>query len=99
MSRPVVSSQDVRDARRRNEHRLVVPPDAIVTPLAREEAARWGIELADEEPGKTPDHTATCDSVDDPIERIVDRVQARVPKADPEQVRAIARRVIEQMGR
>jgi hypothetical protein len=45
VQRPVVSAEDVRAAHRRRELRLVVPSDAIVTPLARDEAARRGIDL------------------------------------------------------
>lgn len=116
MSRPVVSADDVRDARSRRETRLVVPPDAIVTPLARDEAARWGIEIIEEEragaggggPGPSAraglreaapaprTRAATCDP--DDVERIVEKVRARVPHADPAQVREIARRVLERSG-
>ncbi len=48
MSRPVFSADDVRAAHRRKETRVPVPAGAIVTPLARDEAARWGIELVEE---------------------------------------------------
>ena len=107
MSRPVVSAEDIRAARRRNELRLPVPRDAIVTPLAREEAARYGIDLVEEKEGASPGgpppsrgrgqtHTATCDP--DDVQRIVERVRARVPAADPAQVREIARRILEQQG-
>lgn len=47
MSRPLISADDVRAARKRRETRLTVPADALVTPLARDEAARWGIELVE----------------------------------------------------
>ena len=102
MSRPVVSADDVRAARRRGESRLVIPPGAIVTPLARDEAERYGIELALTEaavtgrgtassaPGR---HVPTCDP--DDLERLVERVRALVPGAEPAQVREIARRVLE----
>ena len=50
MSRPVFSAEDVRAAARRGELTLAVPPDAIVTPLARDEAARRGIELVEAVP-------------------------------------------------
>lgn len=106
MSRPVVSAEDIRAARRRNELRLPVPRDAIVTPLAREEAARYGIDLVEEgeaagggpppSRGRGQTHTATCDP--DDVQRIVERVRARVPAADPAQVREIARRILEQQG-
>lgn len=123
MSRPLISADDVRAARQRRETRLAVPADALVTPLARDEAARWGIELVEGDPagggsptpgGATPDrvraapstpskggraHVPTCDDPGDPVERIVARVMARVPEADPAQVREIARRVLESRGR
>lgn len=105
VSRPLVSADDVREARRRRATRLEVPPDAIVTPLARDEAARWGIDLVEGEPPgrRTPRATppsstrpraATCDP--DDVERVVRRVLDRVPHADPAQVREIARRALEQ---
>ena len=104
MSRPVVSAEDVRAAARRGELRLAVPADAIVTPLARDEASRHGIELAvgsDDSHGSNPPradrgHAATCDP--DDVERIVERVRARVPGADPGQVRDIARRLLDRLG-
>lgn len=100
MSRPVVSADDVRAARKRGETRLAVPRGAIVTPLARDEAERWAIELAEvaESPvqagaGVRSPHVPTCDPND--LERLVARVRARVPDADTGQVREIARRVLE----
>ncbi len=100
--RPVVSADDVRAARKRRETRLLVPPGAIVTPLARDEAARWGIEIAEGTPAAAPPgpaaarvHSPTC-SPDD-LERVVERVRARVPQADPAQVREIARRVLDRL--
>jgi hypothetical protein len=115
VSRPVVSADDVRAAHRRRETRLAVPEGALVTPLARDEAARWGIELV-EEPGRaaaggrdpsagspaggsrpeSPSRSATCDPSE--LDRLVERVRARVPGADPAQVREIARRVLERLG-
>lgn len=102
MSRPVLSADDVRAAHRRREHRLTVPAGAIVTPLARDEAAKWGIELVE---GKqvTPEapssatHVPTCDP--DDLERVVERVRARVPDADPAVVREIAERVLARLER
>lgn len=96
MSRPVVSAEDVRAARRRNELQVPIPPGAIVTPLAREEADRWGIALVPSpEPGEAPGRRrSTCDP--DEVERVVDRVRTRVPAADPSVVRQIARRVLEE---
>ncbi|MGH7588992.1 MAG: hypothetical protein ACRELU_10400 [Gemmatimonadota bacterium] len=98
MSRSVVSANDVRAARRRGETGLSVPQGAIVTPLARDEAERFGIELsqAGEGPAAGPvesEHVPTCDP--DDLERLVEQVKARVPGADPAQVREIARRVLE----
>lgn len=101
MSRPVVSADDVRAARRRGETGLSVPRGAIVTPLARDEAERFGIELSETDgeglaSGGVPvgsGHVPTCDP--DDLERLVERVRARVPEADPAQVREIARRVLE----
>ena len=99
MTRPVVSAEDVRAAARRGELTLAVPPDAIVTPLARDEASRRGIELVEEgapsiaSPAR---RSATCDP--DDVERIVERVRARMPNADLAQVRDIARRLLERMG-
>lgn len=102
MSRPVVSADDVRAARKRGETRLAVPSGAIVTPLARDEAERWGIELGEvaESPVQAgaesrvlDPHVPTCDP--DDLERLVARVRARVPDADTGQVREIARRVLE----
>jgi len=103
VSRPLVSADDVRRARERRETRLAVPSGAIVTPLARDEAARWGIELVEERsPGRgrsrsDRSHAATCDP--DDVERVVRRVLAKVPDADPARVREIARRALEQAGR
>jgi catechol 2,3-dioxygenase-like lactoylglutathione lyase family enzyme len=102
VSRPVVSAEDVRAAARKGELRLAVPADAIVTPLARDEAARRGIELV--EAGGPPPvrahqpatHAATCDP--DDVERIVERVRARMPVADASLVRDIARRLLERLG-
>lgn len=123
MTRPLVSADDVRDARKRRETRLTIPAAAIVTPLARDEAARWGIELVEEtagvggsrpgggsagpgrsgatgrspatgSPARPVPHVPTCDDPGDPVERIVARVMAQVPGADPAQVREIARRVL-----
>lgn len=103
MSRPVVSADDVRRARERRETRLAVPGGAVVTPLARDEAARWGIELVEGAAGaparagaSARSHVPTCDP--DDLERVVARVRARVPHADPAHVREIARRVLERLG-
>jgi hypothetical protein len=105
VSRPVVSAEDVRAAARRGELRVAVPADAIVTPLARDEADRRGIELVE---GRAPTPEApsaggqpragspTCDP--DDVERIVERVRARMPGADAAQVRDIARRLLERLG-
>lgn len=92
------SADDVRAAARRGELRLPVPGDAIVTPLARDEAARRGIELVEGEVGPVTaaPRAATCDP--DDVERIVERVGRRVPGADPAQVRDIARRLLERLG-
>ena len=107
MSRPIVSAEDVRAAARRGELRLDVPADAIVTPLARDEADRRGIELVEVgSPGSGatampvspsgPTRPPTCDP--DDIERIVERVRARIPGADAAQVRDIARRLLDRLG-
>ncbi|HUF88491.1 MAG TPA: hypothetical protein VMR66_00760 [Gemmatimonadota bacterium] len=102
MSRPVVSAEDVRAAARAGQTRLAVPLDAIVTPLARDEASRRAVELVEatvERSAATPPagrRSATCDP--DDAERIVERVRARVPGADPAQVREIARRLLERLG-
>lgn len=105
MNRPLVSADDVRDARGRRLTRLVVPAGAIVTPLARDEAARWGIELVEgtesrgEGTGAAPAsgaRAATCDP--DDVDRVVRRVMAKVPDADPARVREIARRALEELG-
>lgn len=102
MSRTVVSAEDVRAAARRGDLRLAVPADAIVTPLARDEASRHGIELAVISPERRESspppagRAATCDP--DDVERIVDRVRARVPGAEPGQIRDIARRLLDRLG-
>jgi hypothetical protein len=107
MTRPVLSADDVRAAARRGELSLPVPADAIVTPLARDEAARRGIELVEvgageaAAPARHPGgvaspRSATCDP--DDVERIVERVRARVPGADSAQVRDIARRLLDRLG-
>lgn len=98
MSRPVFSAEDVRAAARKGELRIRVPGDAIVTPLARDEAARRGIELVESESAlmASAPHSATCDP--DDVERIVERVQTRLPGADAAQVREIARRLLERLG-
>jgi hypothetical protein len=107
MSRPVFSAEDVRAAARRGELSLAVPAGAIVTPLARDEAARRGIDLIEETvaaasappvaSGGVPSPAATCDP--DDVERIIERVRARVPGADSAQVREIARRLLERLDR
>jgi hypothetical protein len=107
MSRPVFSAEDVRAAARRGELSLAVPAGAIVTPLARDEAARRGIDLIEETvaaasappvaSGGVPPPAATCDP--DDVERIIERVRARVPGADSAQVREIARRLLERLDR
>lgn len=104
MTRAVISADDVRAAHRRREHRLPIPKDALVTPLARDEAARWGIELVHEEGGRRAAstvepagrHAPTCDPND--LERVIERVQGQVPGADPAVVREIAERVLERLG-
>lgn len=102
MSRPVLSADDVRAARKRGETRVVVPEGALVTPLARDEADRVGIELVAGRPAVAPStrpadrHAATCDP--DELERVIERVRAQVPGADPAQVREIARRILESGG-
>ena len=102
MSRPVISADDVRAAHRRREHRLAVPKGAIVTPLARDEAARWGIDLVDETTSRagssaTRPHVPTCSP--DELETVVERVRRQVPDADPAVVREIAERVLGRLGR
>ena len=109
LSRPVISADDVRAAHRRREHRLAIPAEAIVTPLARDEAAKWGIDLVEvagsagtalatvSPSGPARHHAATCDP--DDLERIIDRVRKQVPDADPAVVREIAQRVLERLGR
>jgi hypothetical protein len=80
-----------------------VPAGAIVTPLARDEAERLGVDLVLNEPGALSTtvpggrHAATCDP--DDLDRVIERVRAQVPGADPAQVREIARRILEQGGR
>ncbi|HET6341208.1 MAG TPA: hypothetical protein VFG78_03395 [Gemmatimonadota bacterium] len=100
MTRPVLSADDVRAARKRGETYLVLPEGAIVTPLARDEADRLGIELVATDARVLPTpggrHAATCDP--DDLERVIERVRAQVPGADPAQVREIARRILEQGG-
>lgn len=97
-SRPVVSADDVRAVHRDGSFQLVVPENAIITPLAREEADRHGVELV--ETGKTPNpagrHIPTCDPSD--VERVVERVRGLVPEADATQVRLIAERVLARWG-
>lgn len=108
MSRPVFSADDVRAAARRGELSLAVPAGAIVTPLARDEAARRGIDLIEEtvatasappvvSAAGSPPRAATCDP--DDVERIVERVRARVPGTDSAQVREIARRLLDRLDR
>ena len=100
-SRSVVSADDVRAVHRDGRFQLVVPDNALITPLAREEADRHGIELV--EGGKTPTppttgrHVPTCDSSD--VERVVERVRGLVPEADATQVRQIVERVLARWGR
>ena len=108
MSRPVFSADDVRAAARQGELRVAVPVNAIVTPLARDEAARRGIELVEGSSSTgafaaprttispSMSRSGTCDP--DDIERIVERVRERVPGAEPAQVRDIARRLLERLG-
>ena len=99
MSRPVVSADDVRAAARKGDLRLELPAGAIVTPLARDEAARRGIELVEGDVtsgGKSPRRAATCDP--DDVERVVERVRERLPDADPALVRDIARQLLERLG-
>jgi hypothetical protein len=113
VTRPVVSAEDVRAAARRGELRIVVPPDAIVTPLARDEAARRGIDLAEREsptkaqragPSRPAGATGGADAPrpatcdPDDVERIVERVRVRMPGADAAQVRDIARRLLDRLG-
>lgn len=100
VSRPVLSADDVRAARKRGETRLAVPDHALVTPLARDEAERLGVELvragATSQRPPAERHVATCDP--DDLERVIERVRTQVPGADPAQVREIARRILEQGG-
>ena len=92
------SADDVRAAARRGELRLSVPPEAIVTPLARDEAVRRGIELVEGDSGPPAPAPRSPTCAPDDLERIVERVGARVPGADPAQVRDIARRLLERLG-
>lgn len=100
-SRPVVSADDVRAVHRDGSFQLVIPANALITPLAREEADRHGIELV--ERGKTPNppntgcHIPTCDPSD--VERVVERVRGLVPEADATQVRQIVERVLTRWSR
>lgn len=94
MARPLISAEDVRTARQRRETRLSVPAGAIVTPLARDEANGWGIELV-EQPGSAPAREVASSDV----ERVVHRVLAQVPGADADQVRTIARRLLDRLDR
>lgn len=91
--RTVISADDVRSARRAGELRVVVPPTAIITPLAREEAARWGIELLSAAEAPPPAEARGSKDPED-VERIVARVRGLVPDADPEVIRQIARSVL-----
>jgi hypothetical protein len=100
-SRPVVSADDVRAVHRDGSFQLVVPENAIITPLAREEADRYGIELVKRGETRNPPvaghHIPTCDPSD--VERVVERVRDLVPEADATQVRQIAERVLTRWGR
>lgn len=101
--RPVISADDVRAVHREGNFRLVIPENAIVTPLAREEADRRGVELVQNDrasranPPPTSRHVSTCDPND--VERVVERVRSLVPEANAAQVRQIAKRVLSRWGR
>jgi hypothetical protein len=101
-NRPVVSADDVRAVHRDGGIQLVVPEHAIVTPLAKEEADRHGIELVDQASKQSPTspvselHVPTCNPGD--VERVVERVRGLVPEADATQVRQIAERVLARWG-
>lgn len=102
-NRPVVSADDVRAIHRDGRFQLLVPENAIVTPLAREEADRHGIELVSKANTSSPTppvadrHVPTCDP--DDVERVVERVRGLVPEASATQVRQIAERVLARWGR
>lgn len=100
-SRPIVSADDVRAVHRDGSFQLVVPDNALITPLAREEADRHGIELVKRgdtpHPPATGRHIPTCDKSD--VERVVERVRGLVPEADATQVRQIVERVLTRWGR
>ena len=101
-SRPVVSADDVRAIHRDGGIQLLVPEHAIVTPLAKEEADRHGIELVDQARRQPPTspvshrHVPTCNP--DDVERVVERVRDLVPEANATQVRQIAERVLARWG-
>ena len=101
-NRPVVSADDVRAIHRDGGVQLLVPEHAIVTPLAKEEADRHGIELVDQTSKRSPTlpasdrHVPTCNP--DDVERVVERVRGLVPEADETQVRQIAERVLARWG-
>ena len=76
-----------------------------MTPLARDEAAHWGIEIVEQASrgegratgtAAPPRHVATCDP--DDLERVIERVRRQVPDADPAVVREVAQRVLDRLG-
>jgi ribose 5-phosphate isomerase B len=61
--RPLISEQTVRDAARGGRTSIALPPNALVTALARDTARELGVSFADTVPnsnGDCPDRTPDC---------------------------------------
>ena len=59
MVKILITAQEVREARKEGRREIVVPPGALITPQARDDAGEFGIRLATEAgPAQGPSHAA-----------------------------------------
>ena len=56
MAKPIITAHEVREAHKEGRTEMLVPPGAIVTPQARDDARGFGIRLG----GETACSTASC---------------------------------------
>ena len=59
MAKILITAHEVREARKEGRTEIVVPPGAIITPQARDDAGEFGIRLAETSRPVTPSHVAT----------------------------------------
>jgi len=58
MAKILITAYEVREARKEGRTEIVVPPGAIITPQARDDAGEFGIRLTGETSPSAPSHVA-----------------------------------------